>query len=140
LPTIRIETNRIDEITAAVSAGLTAYNDRFLPKKRDRTPVAISLRDDAGRLAGGLIGELRLDWPYISLLWIDESLRGTGQGKALLAEAERVARDAGCTHMHLFTWSFQSPDFYRAMGFVEMGRMSDHPSGHDTLFFVKWLQ
>ncbi|MCZ8184318.1 MAG: GNAT family N-acetyltransferase [Beijerinckiaceae bacterium] len=134
---IGVDTQNYDEVRQAVSAGLTRYNDRFLPKDRERYPLALSVRDENGKIVGGLIGELRLDYLYIDLLWIDESQRGEGAGKRLIDLAEAEARLFGATHMHLSTWSFQAPDFYRAMGFREFGRMTDHPAGFDSIFFVK---
>ncbi|MFY8112760.1 MAG: GNAT family N-acetyltransferase [Rhabdaerophilum sp.] len=134
---IGVDPQCYDEIRQAVSAGLTRYNDRFLPLDRERHPLALSVRDESGAIVGGLIGELRMDYLHVDLLWIDESQRGQGAGKRLIDLAEAEARRFGATHMHLSTWSFQAPEFYRAMGFVEFGRMKDHPAGHDSIFFVK---
>jgi GNAT superfamily N-acetyltransferase len=139
MQTLANETERFAEIKAAVSAGLNRYNDQFLPQERERFPLALSVRDEAGTIVGGLIGELRLDWLYVDLLWIDETQRGQGVGKQLIDLAEREARAFGATHIHLWTWSFQAPDFYAAMGFQEVGRLRDHPRGHDSIEFMKVL-
>jgi GNAT superfamily N-acetyltransferase len=136
---VGIDTGRIDEVKAAVGAGLSAYNDRFLPSPRERTPLALSVRDDAGKVVGGLIGEFRLDWLYVDWLWVDDSRRGKGHGAALMALAEQEARKAGKTHVFLTTWSFQAPDFYKSQGYAECGRIADHPRGHDGIQFVKRL-
>ena len=136
---VRIDTDRLDDVKAAVKAGLNRHNDSFLPSPRDPTPMAISIRDEAGRVVGGLIGEFRLDWLYVDWLWVDEALRGSGYGKHLMERAEAEARAAGLTHIYLWTWSFQAPDFYTALGYTECGRIKDHPRGHDTIQFVKWL-
>ncbi len=132
-----VDTDRLDEVRGAVAAGLLQHNDRFLPPDRVRRPFALSLRDEAGAVVGGLVGEMRMDWLYVDLLWVDKSLRGQGQGKALLDLAETEARKRGATHMHLSTWSFQAPEFYKANGFVEFGRIKDHPAGHDNIYLVK---
>jgi GNAT superfamily N-acetyltransferase len=134
-----IDTDRIDEVKAAVGAGLTAHNDKFLPNPRERTRLALSVRNSAGKVVGGLIGEMRLDWLYVDLLWVDDSQRGKGHGAALMALAEQEARKAGKTHIVLWTWSFQAPDFYKSQGYVECGRITDHPKGHDSIQFVKRL-
>jgi GNAT superfamily N-acetyltransferase len=135
----RLDTARIDEVKSAVGTGLTAHNDRFLPNSRERTPFAVSVRDDAGTVVGGLVGEFRLDWLYVDWLWVSDKERGRGHGRALLAQAEQEARKAGKTHIFLWTWSFQAPEFYRSLGYVECGRITDHPKGHDNIQFVKWL-
>ncbi len=134
---VEVDTERFDEVRQAVSIGLSRYNDRFLPRERDRFPFALSVRDDAGAVVGGLIGELRLNWLYVDLLWIDESQRGTGTGRRLIELAETEARKFGADHIHLWTWDFQAPEFYRAMGFSEFGRMDNHPAGVTTFMFVK---
>jgi GNAT superfamily N-acetyltransferase len=136
---VGIDTGRIEEVKAAVGAGLTTHNDKFLPKERERTPLALSVRDDAGKVVGGLIGEFRLDWLYVDWLWVDDRERGKGHGAALMALAEQEARKAGKTHIFLWTWSFQAPDFYKSQGYVECGRITDHPKGHDNIQFVKRL-
>ena len=136
---VAVDTASLDEVKVAVEVGLKAYNDRFLPKDRDRVPFAVSVRDNTGAVVGGLVGEFRLDWIHIDNLWVDESLRGEGYGRELLAVAEREASAAGATHIVLWTWSFQAPAFYAAQGFTECGRITDHPKGHDTILFVKRL-
>jgi GNAT superfamily N-acetyltransferase len=136
---VSIDTDRLDEVRAVVGAGLSAHNDRFLPNPRERTPLALSVRDDAGKIVGGLIGEFRLDWLYVDWLWVDDSQRGRGHGAALMALAEQEARAAGKTHIVLWTWSFQAPEFYRALGYEECGRLVDHPKGHDEFYFMKRL-
>jgi GNAT superfamily N-acetyltransferase len=136
---VDIDTDRLEEVKAAVGAGLNAYNNRFLPSPRERTPIAFSVREDKGAVVGGLIGEFRLDWLYVDWLWVDDSQRGQGHGAALMALAEEEARKAGKTHVFLWTWSFQAPEFYRSLGYEECGRITDHPKGHDTIHFVKRL-
>jgi GNAT superfamily N-acetyltransferase len=82
---------------------------------------------------------MRLDWLYVDWLWVDDGQRGKGHGAALMALAEQEARKAGKTHIFLWTWSFQAPDFYKSQGYVECGRITDHPQGHDNIQFVKRL-
>jgi GNAT superfamily N-acetyltransferase len=136
---VQVETDDRETVRAAVSDGLTVYNDGFLPRQREREALVLSARDDDGRIVGGLVGEFRMDWLYVDLLWVDPSQRGKGYGEKLMALAEDSARAAGKTHVHLWTWSFQAPDFYRRLGYVEFGRLIDHPKGHDTFMFSKTL-
>lgn len=133
------ESERFGEVREAVAAGLSRYNDRFLPKDRERYPYALAVRDEAGAIVGGLVGERRMDWLHVDLLWVDESQRHRGWGSKLLAAAESDARALGLTHIHLSTWAFQAPDFYRRQGFSEFGRLPNHPAGYDNFYFVKVL-
>jgi GNAT superfamily N-acetyltransferase len=129
----------VDAVLDAVRTGLTAHNDRFLPKERGATPITLSARDAAGEVVGGLVGEIELDWLYIDRLWVDERARGGGAGRLLVALAEDEARRRGLSHVHLWTWSFQAPEFYRSLGYEEFGRLDNHPRGHAVHMFVKRL-
>jgi len=136
---IRQDTAHFDEVRDAVGAGLSRYNDQFLPKDRKPVPYAVSVRDESDRIVGGLVGECRMDWLYVDLLWLDDSMRGQGLGGRLLDAAEAHARAQYLTHIYLWTWQFQAPDFYRAQGYVEAGRLQNHPAEIDSIYFVKVL-
>lgn len=49
------------------------------------------------QLVGALTADLLWDWIYISELWVDDSCRGTGLGKQLMAKVEERAREQGVT-------------------------------------------
>ncbi|GAM74101.1 histone acetyltransferase HPA2 [Vibrio ishigakensis] len=49
------------------------------------------------QLVGALTADLLWDWIYISELWVDDSCRGTGLGKQLMAKVEEHAREQGVT-------------------------------------------
>lgn len=123
----------------AVIAGLSAHNaSRVGP--RNGEPLALSLRDEAGIIVGGLIGELKWQWLHVDLLWIDESQRGAGHGEGLMALAEATARDHGARGVYLSTMSIQAPGFYPKLGYKPCGEMADYPVAGQTLFhFAKAL-
>lgn len=129
----------VAETSAAVLRGLSAHN-AAIAGPRNRSPLAISLRDGEGTIVGGLIGELKWQWLHVDLLWIDEAHRGAGHGDRLVAMAEQEARDFGARGVYLSTISFQAPDFYPRLGYRECGRMEDYPvAGHRILHYVKEL-
>lgn len=123
----------------AVVRGLSAHNEaRVGPRKAE--PLALSLRDENGAMVGGLIGELKWQWLYVDLFWIDEAHRGAGHGEALMAMAEQAARDYGARGVYLGTMSIQAPGFYPRMGYRECGRMEDYPVAGQTFHhFMKAL-
>ena len=135
---IRRETD-VAETREAVIRGLSAHNQgRVGP--RNTQPLALSLRDADGTIVGGLVGELKWQWLYVDLFWIDESQRGRGHGEALLGQAEQAARDYGARGVFLGTMSIQAPGFYARMGYRECGRMEDYPVAGETLHhYVKTL-
>jgi ribosomal protein S18 acetylase RimI-like enzyme len=123
----------------AVVAGLSAYNATRVGE-RNSVPLALSLRNDAGTIVGGLIGELKWQWLHIDLLWIDDAHRGAGHGEALVAMAENAARGHGARGVYLSTMSIQAPDFYPKLGYRQYGVMEDYPvAGHRIHHFAKAL-
>lgn len=123
----------------AVIAGLSAYNAARVGP-RNGVPLALSLRDEAGGIVGGLIGELKWQWLHVDLLWIDESQRGAGHGEGLMALAEATARDYGARGVYLSTMSIQAPEFYPRLGYKPCGVMEDYPvAGQRLHHFTKAL-
>jgi GNAT superfamily N-acetyltransferase len=90
-------------------------------------------------IVGGLVGVIFWDWFYIDLLWLKEELRGHGYGHRILALAEDEARRRGAKNVHLDTFSFQAPDFYKQHGYRVFGELQDFPQGHTRYFMTKQL-
>ncbi len=120
----------------AVIAPLRAYNEQAggPPKLK---PVAILLTDPDGAEVGGLWGKTIYDWLFVELLAVPEVWRGHGYGRALIAEAERGAREAGCIGLWLDTFEFQARGFYETLGFTLFGTLEDHPVGSRRYFLQK---
>ncbi len=66
-------------------------------------------------------------------------LRRQGLGTQLLCAAEAEALRRGCTTVVLDTHSFQAPDLYRALGYIEIGTTGDTPRGYSQTLFQKQL-
>ncbi|MBM3550428.1 MAG: GNAT family N-acetyltransferase [Alphaproteobacteria bacterium] len=111
---------------------------RFGP--RDETPVSIAAHDAQGTLVAGLNGVSHWRWFYIRHLWVEQSQRGRGLGRRLMAEAERIARQRFCVGLYVDTFDPQAAAFYEALGFTRAGEIADFPPGHARLFFRKPLQ
>ncbi|HET8576498.1 MAG TPA: GNAT family N-acetyltransferase [Methylomirabilota bacterium] len=106
----------------------------------DYSAVSLFLKDAAGEVLGGLLGNIWGGWLHVSTLWVAESLRRQGHGRALLEAAERRAAERGCRHVFLDTFSFQAPDFYRKLGYEIFAELPDRPPGHTHYFFRKSLR
>ncbi|MER5383929.1 N-acetyltransferase [Streptomyces sp. NPDC002688] len=112
---------------------------RGTPGERER-PLHLWALDEAGELAGGLVGHTWTTWLHVTYLWVDARTRGTGLGSLLLAEAERVAREErGCHAARLETWDFQAPDFYRKQGYEVVCVIPDYPPGITEYTLTKQL-
>jgi diamine N-acetyltransferase len=59
---------------------------------------------------------------YLEDLYVRESHRGRGVGKALLAELARLAKDIGCARLEwaVLDWNAPSIAFYKSLGAVPM--------------------
>lgn len=124
---------------SAIVKGLTEFN---AAKAGGEMPhyLLITLRDAQGAIAGGLLGATYLGWLQVQALWLPDSLRGNGYGKALLAEAESEAVRRGCPRVFLETLSFQALPFYEKCGYKVFSKLSDFPPGGARYALTKELE
>ena len=98
--------------------------------------LAVFARRDA-EIVAGLFAFTHWNWLEIRHLWVAEALRGNGLGRQLMFSAEREARNRGCDHAHVDTFSFQAVPFYERLGYSVFGRLEDYPAGHTRVFLQK---
>jgi GNAT superfamily N-acetyltransferase len=128
---------RLRDADTAASPVLRAL--RGTPGGRE-LPLHVWAVHDSGALAGGLVGHTWAGWLHVSLLWVDDRLRGRGLGSRLLTRAERLARaERGCARARVETWDFQAPDFYRRHGYEVVCAIPDYPPGVTEYTLVKHL-
>jgi GNAT superfamily N-acetyltransferase len=124
---------------AALSSGLDAFNETNpLALDRTKVPLAVFLRRD-GRVVGGASGDSHYAWLYLSLLWVEESLRRAGWGRRLVERFETEGAALGARRIWVDTYGFQAPGFYRRLGYQEFGRLDDFPPGSARHFLWKPL-
>jgi ribosomal protein S18 acetylase RimI-like enzyme len=121
-----------------VRSGIDERN-MVLTGRRDYRPITLFVRDAAGAIQGGLLGEIWAGWCEITYLWVAEAQRGQGQGTRLLRACEELAAAAGCAHIHLNSFDFQAPHFYQRFGYQIFAELPDYPPGHTLYFFKKDL-
>ncbi|MCA1598415.1 MAG: GNAT family N-acetyltransferase [Chloroflexi bacterium] len=138
METIAFDTTLDPDAARVVRAGLAAYN-RSRVGDGEYRELTIFLRDPDRAVVGGLLGDTYWGWLSINIVWVAESLRGQGYGRALLAMAEREALQRGCHHAHLDTMSFQARPFYEREGYRVFGALHDVPMGHSRYFMQKAL-
>ncbi|WP_406734864.1 GNAT family N-acetyltransferase [Vibrio scophthalmi] len=98
-----------------------------------------TVQDEEGNLIAALTASLLWEWLYIDELWVDDSCRGTGMGKQLMAQAEEYARAQQLSGLWLWTQSWQAPMFYQSLGFEEFTRFDNFPTGHSRIGLRKTL-
>jgi GNAT superfamily N-acetyltransferase len=89
--------------------------------------LTVQILDANGKLAAGMSG-----WTWgvaagIGMTWVREDTRGAGLGTRLLDEFETEARNRGCTHVFVTSFTFQAPGFYERHGYGEIFRWEDVP-------------
>ncbi len=102
-------------------------------------PVRVFMCNKEDDIVGGLVGIMFGGWLYVSLLWIEKSIRCSGYGTRLMRIAEKEAAKAGCKHVHLDTYSFEARPFYERLGYELFATLDDYPPGHCKYFLKKQL-
>lgn len=92
---------------------------------------------DGETFLGGLIARIGVDWVCVEMLAVDHAARGRGVGRALMAAVETLAREQGKTGIWLDSYTFQAPDFYRRLGYAEIGRIEHYPRDQARVFLAK---
>ena len=115
---------------------LRAFNENHT-EGYERLSLIHQIRNEKGILVGGIYGTISWNWLYIDLLWIDESIRGAGNGKILIQAIEQNANGKGVFSYRLATTIFQALNFYKKMGYQICGKIQDLPPGHTNYFLIK---
>jgi ribosomal protein S18 acetylase RimI-like enzyme len=105
----------------------------------DGEEFAAALRDSDDRIVAAVSGHTWGGCCQISQLWVHESARQQGLGKSLMLAVEAHALGKKCKQIVLSSHTFQAPEFYRQLGYIEQARISDHPQGHSNIHFTKYL-
>jgi GNAT superfamily N-acetyltransferase len=101
--------------------------------------VQVFIRDRENRVVGGVIGQVFGGWLYVSLLWVEESLRNKGNGTRLIKMIENEAVKLGCKYAHLDTYSFEARPFYEKHGYTLFATLDNYPEGYSKHFLKKAL-
>ena len=133
--TIRLETDPDASLRDKILAPLSAYNDSAAGPGHWGL-LAVTVRNPDCEIVGGLWGRTGYGFLFVELLALGPA-RGLGLGRKVMQLAEAEARRRLLVGIWLDTWTFQAPEFYPKLGFVECGRITDYPPGHDRVFYVK---
>jgi len=136
---LRLEVSEDAEIAKVIHKNLVAYVEKHVGPSTYKELV-ITINDNDGNMVGGLHGQSNWQWLFIKSVYVHEGRRYKGIGTQLMAAAESEARRRGCFGIWLDTFSFQSPDFYKKLGFEMFGSIKDYPWGHNRHFFFKKLR
>jgi len=121
--------------------GLEAYNmEKTNGEFNSPQPwLNLVLKDHDGNIVGGILTST-LYWSlYLEVLWVDEKFRGLGYGRDLVLEAQRLAKKNGCITSHVYTFSWQAPDFYQAVGYKLIATYEGYHGGITELILMERL-
>jgi GNAT superfamily N-acetyltransferase len=114
-------------LDARLSDELDRYNAAATPGTDSARELTVQILDDSSGLVAGLSG-----WTWgvvagIGMTWVRDDARGTGVDTRLLDAFEATARERGCRHVFVTSFTFQAPGFYERHGCVELARWQDVP-------------
>lgn len=121
-----------------VSEGVFASHEKIIGE-RD-THFSIFLKNDSGKIFGGIQAFFDTESIYIDILWVEENLRKQGYGTKLLEAAEQEAINNGCIFSTTDTWDFQAEKFYLKNGYERMGEIKNYWFNHSRIFLRKNLK
>ena len=123
---------------ATITKGLGDFNTA-VTGINDRRPLAVIVKDEAGKTLGGVLGRTSLGLMFLDTFYLPKSARGAGLGSKVLAMAEEEGRRRGYKSAVLYTISFQAPEFYKRHGWQVFGQIPCDPPGTSRIFLTKAL-
>ena len=130
--------NPPEEERLAILSPLVEHNQLVGPSP-DLGTFAFLIKDSDQKTIGGLWGRTAYNWAFIELLFVPESMRGTGIGTQLVQAAEQVATKRNCVGIWLDSFGFQAPQFYMNLNYEIFGKLPEYPKGHSRYFLRKIL-
>ncbi|GGX81952.1 GNAT family N-acetyltransferase [Vogesella alkaliphila] len=106
---------------------------------KQRFPLAVSVKDEAGALLAGAAGRTFGKWLLLDNLWVSPELRGQRMGQQLLLKLEEAACERGCEFVLLDTLGFQARPFYESNGYQMQWTQAQYPSTGCKYFMTKSL-
>ena len=135
---VALEKDENDEVLKALMAGVKAFNGAAVPGLPSHKIVA-AVRNENGKVVGGVIGRLAGDSVYMEVVYNDEAVRGTGIGREAMLTAEAEAKRLGATESWLYTMSFQAKPFYEKLGYRQFAELNWLGGTHKRHFMRKDL-
>ncbi len=129
-----------DEINSIVKGfkevNMAATNNEY---NKPENWITLVIRDNAGNIIGGIQTSTIYWAQYLEVLWVDKKFRRQGYATDLILEAERLARESGCVSSHTYTFKWQGPEFYKAVGYKEIAVFDGYHEGLTEHIFMKKL-
>jgi GNAT superfamily N-acetyltransferase len=122
----------------AIFRGLRDYNRGRVGKQPWRQ-IAVSIRDDADAILGGVCGEVWGGYLFVAGVWLDERVRGHDLASQAMDELEAQAKEAGAKRSYVDTFSFQARPFYEKRGYTVFGQLDGYFENEKRYWLSKTL-
>ena len=76
---------------------------------------------------------------YVSTVYVDEEYRSMGIGRKLMDTVEEKALSLGTNMIRLDTFDWQGVEFYKKLGYEQVGSYKNETDGFSEYFFLKRL-
>jgi len=121
----------LEEQVAAAAAAAAGYGEE--------QEFGIFARHDDGRVAAGISGIVWGGYCELQAMWVEESLRNRGLGRALVAAAETEARRRGCALVVFHAYDQLARGLYDRLGYETVAVIDDVPAGSAARWYRKIL-
>ena len=74
---------------------------------------------------------------YVSTVYVDEEYRDMGIGRKLMETVEEKALNLGVNMIRLDTFGWQGVEFYKKLGYEQVGSYMNETDGFSEYFFLK---
>jgi GNAT superfamily N-acetyltransferase len=138
MPEFELTASPSPEELAVITDGLMAFNTADVGPS-ERQALAVLIRDTDGKVSGGLSGYTAWGWLFVQMLYIPDTLRGTGMAGKILAKAEEEALERGCRGAWIDTFNPHALSAYQRQGYEIFGELPDFPEGRTRTFLKKML-
>ena len=101
--------------------------------------IKIGVMDEDKLIAGADADMTAFKILYVSTVFVDEDYRNKKVGTHLMTEIEKRAGLLGANMIRLDTFNWQGRDFYRSLGYEEVGSYENKDDGFSEHFFLKRL-
>ena len=115
-------------------------HNRRATESDDGRRLAFVALDPQGVQIGAIAGYSWANMAEIKQLWVDQSHRGRGHGRALLEAVITEATVRRCQIIWVMSYDFQAPNLYEKCGFERAAEVADWPPGHTHVVLCRRLQ
>lgn len=125
-----------EEQAEYIDAQLNMYDREYI-KYLTEGGVQIGIEME-GVLVGGLNAYMSaFHILYVDTVFVAEAYRRRGVGRKLICEMEQRAKELGANMIRLDTFEWQGYEFYKSLGYEEVGHYYNEEDNFNEYFFVK---